>query len=250
LPELSGMQLITRRSWVQIPPPLLEGPGGRKSKGPFSRDGGSQRISCAEVVQPARGGRMGRVQRQRQSVHPAIATAAALGSVAAAVVAVLAFVVGVFDDEENGSSNPELTGTSEPVIESLVHVPPSALDAAGVSGPVSEGKAIFLVARRPKSGELVASAAAKFSESSSNEDQLHWRALLDLGTTGVSFAGGSDEAQGAYEVVAAVMPKSTNTSASSGSSGPWTNFSTGASADGLDLDDAQVVSSPRTITIP
>jgi hypothetical protein len=35
LSACASLDLITRRSWVQIPPPLLEGPGGRKSKGPF-----------------------------------------------------------------------------------------------------------------------------------------------------------------------------------------------------------------------
>ena len=205
---------------------------------------------------------MGRVQRQRQAVHPKIATAAALGSVAAAVVAVLAFVVGIFDDEENGTSSPELIAASDPVIRSLVHVPPSAIGAAGISGPVSDEQAIYLVARRPEDGEVVASTIATLAESS--EGELRWRALLELKTSALGVAVKAPDGPVPYEVLAAVMPKSSgfsignSTNSSGNGNNPFGNSyssnanstSTGASGDSLDLDNATAVSAPQTISIP
>jgi hypothetical protein len=185
---------------------------------------------------PAGEGRLGRGQPRREGI--------------------LGFVVGGFGDDDDGGANPEPTGASVPVIESLVHVPPSAIDASGVSGPVSEGKAIYLVARRPDNGALVASTTARLSQPSEGEE-LHWRALLDLRATTLSSAVKSDEAPVSYELVAAVLPELRSRDDSgfglgNSVSSYGNNLSTNASAGdvGLDLDDAEAVSAPRTVKIP
>jgi hypothetical protein len=191
---------------------------------------------------------LARGEGQRQGIHPAVATAAALASVVGAVIAVLAFVVGIFDDENGSTKAVSTASTSDPVIESLVNVPPASIDAAGVSGPVSEGKAIYLVARQPKNGDLVASTTARVSKAGESGEQLHWRALLDLGKTSLGSTLGSEGGGSApYEVVAAVLPKVRSTS---GSSPYATDYSTGASADAPDLDAAEAVSSPRLVQVP
>jgi hypothetical protein len=163
--------------------------------------------------------------------------------VAGTVIAVLAFVVGIFDDD-SGKPNPESTPTTRPVIESLAYVPPSEIDAAGISAPVSKGEAIYLFARRPKNGELVASTAARLSE---RDDELRWRALLDLGRTKLAFGVESGDRSGPYEVVAAVMPK---VRSPQGGSPYATNYSSSAAAGGLDLDAAEAVSAPRLVRVP
>jgi hypothetical protein len=124
---------------------------------------------------------LAKARREREGVHPAIATAAAVGTVAAA------------------------------------YVPPSRIDTAGTSGPLSDGNAIYLVARRPDDGQLVASTAAQLSRSAEREGELHWRALLDLETGTLGSAIQSESA--------------------------------GKSSGRIDLGDAEVVSPPELVTV-
>jgi hypothetical protein len=191
-------------------------------------------------------------QQKREGIHPAVATAAALATVVGTVIAVLAFVVGAFDDD-SGKSDQESTSATAPVIESLAYEPPSGIDATGVSGPVSEGKAIYLVARRPNNGEFVASTTAKLSESTQTDDQLRWRALLDLNTTSLAYGVKSDDQPVPYEVVAAVLPKARSSPSDSSSGSPYADSFSDSSADasdGPDLDAAEALSAPRLITVP
>jgi hypothetical protein len=172
-----------------------------------------------------------------------------LGTVAAAAIAILGFVVGIFEDAAN--PDPGSPRATPPVIESLAYVPPSAIDAAGISGPVAEDKAIYLVARRPSSGELVASTTATLSPPVESEDELHWRARLDLHSAalGAQVESSDGPVPYEYEVVAAVMPEPDS---SLGGSQPATSMSANASASDpqeVDLDDAEAVSPPRLVTV-
>jgi hypothetical protein len=159
---------------------------------------------------------LGQRQRQREGIHPAFPIAAALATVVGTVIALLTFVFG----DDNGSPSPEPAPVSAPKIESVRHIPPSSIDASGVSGPIAEGNAIYLVARRPTSGEVVASVGAKTTPPKDAEAELRWRALLDLSTArlverlresavehGRQAIPRVEDLPGSYEVVAAVLPK-------------------------------------------
>jgi hypothetical protein len=161
------------------------------------------------------------------------------------VIAVLGFVLGIFGGGESVDSPSPRSGA--PVIESVAYVPPSRIDAAGTSGPVSDGNAIYLVARRPDDGQLVASTAAQLSRSAAREGELHWRALLDLETGTLGSAIQSDDRAASYEVVAAVAPEVR----SAGDEWPAsvTSASAGTSSGGIDIDDAEVVSPPELVTV-
>jgi hypothetical protein len=174
-----------------------------------------------------------------------VATAAALATVAAGLVAVLGFVVGVFDDDGD-----EPAAADGPAITTLGKIPPSTIDAAGTSGPVSEENAIYLVARRLEDGVPVAAATADVSESSENEDVLRWHAVLDIGTPALGYAVKGEDRPVPYQVVAAVMPEGQSSDGGSSGGGPAVPLSvTTLSEDGIDLDAAESVSEPRVIRL-